>query len=242
VSKTGYTFRAFFLQQEIERHLPAYTEKDFQNALADLDGQGIMCTAPNGLRGDIARLLYLRLKAGDCSPNTFREALDAAWNHDHGWVIDAVKNRRALHSMFKHAQFPVPEEMPEAIEIWRGVSGGTLWLAKRGISWTTNRDVACWFAMRFANTENAPLVLKAIVPKTAVFHLANDRDEYEVVCFDAPNAEIDGHPQDWREAQHRRRIQQQAKEQAWMDAAIARRKSAQANASASTWGEAEAAD
>jgi hypothetical protein len=38
---------------------------------------------------------------------------------------------------------------------------------------------------------------KATVPKTGLCHLANDRNEYEVVCFEPAIAEIEGAESDW---------------------------------------------
>ena len=51
--------------------------------------------------------------------------------------------------------------------------------------------------MRFSSPERKPLVIKATVPNVTLFHLPNDREEYEVLCFDYPFASVDGDPDEW---------------------------------------------
>jgi len=51
--------------------------------------------------------------------------------------------------------------------------------------------------MRFSSPERKPLVIKATVPNVTLFHLPNDREEYEVLCFDDPFASVDGDPDEW---------------------------------------------
>jgi hypothetical protein len=64
--------------------------------------------------------------------------------------------------------------------------------AVRGYSWTLNRNVACWFAIRFAEENGSALVLTAEVPRKQIMFHSDERSEAEVVCFDIPTLTIDG--------------------------------------------------
>jgi hypothetical protein len=52
-----------------------------------------------------------------------------------------------------------------------------------GVSWTRNRDVACWFAFRFVDAlpKLRPFVFRCDVDPDAITVLHNDRDEREVL-------------------------------------------------------------
>jgi hypothetical protein len=75
----------------------------------------------------------------------------------------------------------------EAIPLraWRGiiVKKASPVEAAQGISWTTDRDCAAWFAMRFFSTESnlRPFVFCAEFEPTAIVCLHDDRSESEVI-------------------------------------------------------------
>lgn len=133
----------------------------------------------------------------------FRAFLSSVWDHDHRHLIRAAATRRTLGHMFRYAAFPLPADMPERVTLWRGTSVLSLNEAKAGYSWTTERDVACWFAMRFENP--APLVLATEVAKTDIALFGTERDESEAVLMRPPvKAWIDGTQTDWIDASARR--------------------------------------
>ncbi len=73
---------------------------------------------------------------------------------------------------------------PETIEIWRGISSESEF-KHGGMSWTTNREQAMWFAYRNLNhikTEQ-PTLLKAVIAKEKI--LARFNYEWEVVVSPA---------------------------------------------------------
>ena len=127
----------------------------------------------------------------------YQALLSAAWNHDHQWVIAAAGSRRTLGAMFRYAGFPLPPDLPDMVPVWRGTSGVTKKQAIRGYSWTVDRNVACWFAMRHAKYYGKSLVLAANVSKVAIVHYGNERNEKEVVIFDRLNAWVDGAVDEW---------------------------------------------
>ena len=196
-----YTQRADVLRRTIEDELPAHAREHFARVLysaGEEDAKRLVCRIPNSLSSLVVVWLYFRLRAGDCSPGCFRAALNETWNDDHDDLIATVNNRRILASMFRHAQFPAPPSiLTGQIAIWRGTFNISPSKARRGLSWTTERDCACWFALRFGMPR--PLVLKAMVPVADLFHLPNDRKECEVVWFGAGGA-VDGDLNDWNAA------------------------------------------
>lgn len=157
----------------------------------------LVFSAGNRTRG----VLAVELWRARLNVSAYQIVLAKAWNHDHGHVIAAAKNRRSLRAMFRYAAFCMPN-LPERVRVWRGSAAVTQRQASMGISWTLNRDVACWFALRFDAPK--PIVLTAEISRAQISRFCNERNEREVVVFDVVNAEVDGHVVDWRDGQERR--------------------------------------
>lgn len=156
-----------------------------------------LCVAlSNEKRGAVAVAMW---KAKVPNP-AFRTFLESAWMQDHDYVIDAGGTRRCLAAMFRYAAFPIPEFIADAVRVWRGTAGIPVSTARKGYSWTLNRDTACWFAMRKGRPDGNPLVLVADVPRSEIALYTNERDESEVLLLRAPAATVDGSPDEW---QHR---------------------------------------
>ena len=85
-------------------------------------GAGLIWSVGNGYRGELATWLYYRYRLGLCAQSIYREALNAAWGHDHNTTVCTYisHNRWLLKAMFRHAGFPVPAELPDRVDIWRG--------------------------------------------------------------------------------------------------------------------------
>src|SRR5436309_15133613 len=115
------------------------------------------------MRGGIAVWLYLGYRAGWCALTLYQQALAGAWSHDHQHLIAETRNnRQMLRAMFRVAQYPRPE-LPNVLTLWRGTAQVDVATASRGISWTRDRDTACWFACRFTVLGEVPLVSRADV-------------------------------------------------------------------------------
>jgi hypothetical protein len=100
--------------------------------------------------------------------------------------------------MFRYAAFQLAAELPNAVKVWRGTLGVTVAQARIGYSWTTDRDIACWFAMRFAAHGSSPLVLTAQIAKTDISLFTSERNESEAVLMCSPTTVIaDGEVSDW---------------------------------------------
>jgi hypothetical protein len=170
----------------------------------------LIIAAPNDKRGELA-LWCWRAKIPVAA---FREVLLSVWNHDHEYLISAAGGRRTLRAMFNYANFPVAG-LPPVLTAYRGTSAVSQRLAAKGLAWTLDRRVACWFAMRSRAKDMAPLVLKTTVAREQVALHTNERKEREVVLFDVVDAVTDGDPSIWQlEFQAwERRLQRQRKAQ-----------------------------
>ena len=162
----------------------------------DVEAALSLCVAlGNDLRGVVAVAMW-RAKV---KREAFREYFSSAWVHDHRYVIDAAQTRRTLGYMFRYAAFPIPVELPDVVTLWRGTCKLTIAEAREGYSWTTDRDTACWFAMRFADINGSPLVLSADVAKSDIALFTNAREESEALLIRPPaTVKIDGDVTDWQ--------------------------------------------
>jgi len=155
---------------------------------------GLCGALDNCERGAVA---YAMWKARAPSA-AFREYFKNAWDHDHRWVIGAAGSRAVLTRMFRYAEFVLPSHLPDTVRVWRGTSHLTRKKAQAGYSWTTDRDTACWFAMRHAKQSDRVLLLAADVPKQDIAMYHDERDESEAVLLTPPDSWIDGDINDWR--------------------------------------------
>ena len=74
----------------------------------------------------------------------------------------------------------------ETFTVYRGVCGKGRFRKARGLAWTADLSIACWFAMRYA-TGGAkwfvdPAVYEATITADEVFFYVNHRNEQEFVC------------------------------------------------------------
>lgn len=189
--------------EHVERMAGAWAYQHVRPTFAGDAGAafGLYVALGNAKRGEVAVVLW---RAKIPQP-AFRAFLAGAWEHDHRHVIAAAETRRRLAAMFRYAAFPLPDELPERVRVWRGTSALTVAQSRAGYSWTTSRDVACWFATRFAEANGRPLVLTADVNRSDIAAFTNARNEHEVVLTQPPaDVRIDGNPDDWRRGHVRR--------------------------------------
>lgn len=189
--------------EAFERACEPYEIKTMAAAFdGDVEAAGTLFSS---LKNDVRGQMALAMWKAKVPKVAFREYLQSAWDHDHDRVVDAAKTRRTLTGMFRYAAFPLPDELPERVTLWRGTSRLTPAEAVQGHSWTTDRDVACWFAVRFASRNESALVLSAEVARAdiALFHLG--RSESEAVLLQPPGVfRVDGCLTDWQQGANRR--------------------------------------
>ncbi len=156
------------------------------------------------LKNDKRGLIAVQMWRAKVPINAFQAYLSSVWGHDHRYVIRDAGSKRILQYMFRYAKFPIPEELPSVVTVWRGTSYLPFKEAKTGFSWTTDRDMACWFAMRFADRNSSPLVLTADVAKSEISLFNQEREESEIVLLRPPSARIDGDVSDWMQGYKRK--------------------------------------
>jgi hypothetical protein len=194
------SYESFYKAATLKRlaELCAPHEWEYMEAAfnGDVDAAGSLTfRLSNDKRGAVAVAMW-RAKV---KREAFREYFSSVWEHDHHYVIDAAQTRRTLGYMFRYAAFPIPAELPDVVTLWRGTSKLTIAEAREGYSWTIDRDAACWFAMRFADINGAPLVLTAEVAKSDIALFTNAREESEALLIRPPAAvKIDGDVTDWQ--------------------------------------------
>jgi len=174
-----------------------------ERALAgDKDAAGELCLeAPNGLRGSLVLAAYY---SGTPNPG-YQEIIRSVWNHDHRVLMKTVQNREFIprgvnrrelvRCMIAAAQFEHP--LSGSLRAFRGASGVTLRKAANGLSWTLSRDVACWFARRFAPESSRWIVVVADIDASDVIFWDDDRLEQEIVLKRRVRASIDANPGTW---------------------------------------------
>ena len=128
-----------------------------------------------------------------------RIALSRVWQHDHLEIRRACPSLRKLNQWWRRATFDV-SMLPDPITIWRGTSGLDFFDAVFGLSWSTDRAIACWFAMKNVERFKKPLVLKRTVRRRDVLFYTNERSEQEAVVIEVSPATTDGDPSDWQRA------------------------------------------
>jgi hypothetical protein len=149
----------------------------------------------DGNLSDVVRELW---KAG-VSGRALRIAVEVAWWNEHDIMLEDFGD--SIVRVFQAAQFPT-SHLPPRLTVWRGGAVSPRELAK-GLSWTTNRDTACWFAYRF-RTEHPPVVLcRTIWRKNVLAHITAHGED-EIIVSPAARAIIDNDQASWRVAADRR--------------------------------------
>jgi hypothetical protein len=171
----------------------------------DLDAALTLAMMADEWRGYVALAAYL---TGTPLP-AYREILRFIWSRSHASLLDAVeRDCRVVRRMLRSARFE--HRLSGNFPVYRGVRGCGAGMAAKGLSWTLNRDVACWFAHRPGLPKSAPLVVTATIDASDIVYHSDTRDEAEVVLRRQVRADLDPEPATWQTAAKRqeRRIRQ----------------------------------
>ncbi len=141
--------------------------------------------------------------------DVLRPAIEFAWDHDYTVLWKACGARRSVfRKLFRAAKFD-KSHLPKSLDIWRGgviPPSGDWYDVEVGISWTRNRDAACWFAIIYRGNriKGEPIVLKRTIERRHVLaHITNRGDEDEIVTTTTRRTVVDGSPKEWRAAADR---------------------------------------
>lgn len=187
---------------DVEARVPDRCKVHLRRAFAGDAGAAarLIYSLPNDSRGSVAVAMW-RAKVPS---SAFSRFLAEAWMHDHRHLLAATKqSRRTLTAMFRHASFARPSIGP-TVRVWRGGTNVSLPKLARGHSWTTERDIACWFAMRYAAPDRLPIVIQADVPSESVAWFTDERNEAEALLLSSVRGSVvDADELGWAAAFHR---------------------------------------
>jgi hypothetical protein len=138
------------------------------------DAMTLLSALPNSDRGEAAKGLYEHSKIVE--RRVVYRGLILAWEHDHQELISAFGSEEELAAALRDVSPPSKRKKP--VRAWRGINNirGAF-----GMSWTTDRDIACWFAMRRFVRKSKPSVLVCDLYPQAIVAEYNGRHESELI-------------------------------------------------------------
>ena len=149
-----------------------------------------------------------------------RAAVETVWAYDYRVLWKACGARRSVfRKLLRAAKFD-KSHLPKSLDIWRGgviPPSGDWYDVAVGISWTRNRDAACWFAILYRGNriKGEPVVLKRTIERRDVLaHITSRGDEDEIVTTTARPTKVDGSLKEWRAAADRYQKSKKAAEEA----------------------------
>jgi hypothetical protein len=174
---------------EARTWIPVWGHEGIRLAFAgDVDAVGSLITRCHDRQRAAVVLVLWKLKI---APPAFKIAIEAALTQTHAYhdVRATAGTRAEFIRWLRYANFELPPDLPEMVEIHRGVNvcdsrSMAMRGHARGLSWTLDFDVAAWFAMRFK--PNDPRVLSAIVPRSDLVFYSYERKEAEVIPARVP--------------------------------------------------------
>lgn len=160
---------------------------DFDYCLiqSEMDAKTLILELPKCDRGRAAAELY---RHRDLIGNgVVYRGIMVAWNHDHREVIESFGSSDQFIAALTEVAPCLESSLSRRIEAWRGAvlsKDDSLWQSV-GPSWTRNRDVACWFALRdyvpILQPSLTPLVLHAKIDRSLVVAQHDERTEQELI-------------------------------------------------------------
>lgn len=108
--------------------------------------------------------------------------IDSENVHEHDAFWTDTWKRAKLELTLDPREQAAFDQLPEIVQVWHGLERENS--TALGLSWTTDRGVAEWFARRFArlNRRNTFLA-RGVVHKEAIKAFLLGRGEYEVIAF-----------------------------------------------------------
>jgi hypothetical protein len=120
---------------------------------------------------------------------------DSEFSRGHASRLQRVHRRRRAYEFMTPENKEFYDALPDPVTVYRGQEAGT----SPGVSWTTDKAKAEWFAerftshegrifaalqggARFANSKGKPIVLTGKIKKANVWAVFTDRNESEVLC------------------------------------------------------------
>lgn len=172
-----------FLLSRLAGGLPA--DFDYRVVKSIEDAKRLILVLPNCDRGRAAVGLYLHRNLIGAAATY--GGIMVAWDHDHREIISAFGSPTQFVAALKDVAPPLRPDLPNRIELWRGavLSRNATLKPSIGVSWTRNRNIACWFALHDYVPELqpslVPAVLHANVDRSVIVAQHEARAEQEVI-------------------------------------------------------------
>jgi hypothetical protein len=160
------------LKEQRYKHLKKMLDKEEDDG--DLFGLFLMINKPYRIP------VFMRI-ADELTKEQFSKILidlwvDTEFPHENGVPTMIMNFERAEKRHLMDAdEWKVYNDLPDMIVVYRGLQENAIPL---GLSWTTSKDTAIWFASRF---DRKGRVLKAKIPKKRVFAYKGERNEAEII-------------------------------------------------------------
>jgi hypothetical protein len=164
---------------DLARGLPC--DFDFTQIRTVEEAERIIFMLPNADRGNAARGLYReRKKIGN---DVAFAGMMKAWGHDHAGTVKALGSQRQFAKTLRRVAPPHGRTRP--VQAWRGVTiRNAAWHpaeAAMGIAWTTERDVAAWFALRFHDSNRRAFVFHTVFDADEIIVFGDESSENEII-------------------------------------------------------------
>jgi hypothetical protein len=137
------------------------------------DASTLMFQFESESRGYAAKCLYERRSV--LNYEVVHRGLIDAWAYGHEGVISEFGDSGFVEALRRVSP---ASERKDPVRAWRGVASLD---AAYGISWTTDRDIACWFAMRYYEHHQNPFVFFCDLSPSDIVAEQNIRDEHELI-------------------------------------------------------------
>lgn len=127
-------------------------------------------------------------------PNSAQQAaLSVAWEKSHGLFCSACDELRINYKdLIYYSNFFAPKRLPDTFKAYRGIClqpNETLDTSDPGLSWTTDKETAKWFANRFKAAGCISILLSIEAEKNHIVYYSNAKNEEEVLLYPALDAD-----------------------------------------------------
>jgi hypothetical protein len=156
--------RAIVLVRRISARLPAMPRDWFLRAIEDKDEDKAwraIDMAPPDCIPDITVCYYLMGFPAATIQAAFMHAIRGAQAQ---LKLACHREGDCFWPLLRAARFPIPADLPQSFTVWRGTYGVSKDTASAGDWWTDSRDIAIFYATQVPR----PLVIRRLVPKTAI--------------------------------------------------------------------------
>jgi hypothetical protein len=163
-------------------------------AFSEGDAVGLLCLASNAHSVDIVAANVWPLIARGIYEETLLHALTnpRTNNAKHSMLSLRRLLSYADRARLRAAGDPIPGHGP--FTLYRGVAGVGSYRRERGLSWTSDREIARWFAVRYSEYLANPAIVTATFREDQILAFVNDRKESEFAVWPGTGSRMTAQP------------------------------------------------